>query len=461
MRGDRRSGAPRRLPPRRHCTGLRQRGRRRRGHPALRRPAPRSLHHHKGPPELIADGPLQRSVEESLRKLRVETVDLLLIHWPNPDVSITECMRALSAAKRAGMARVIGVSNFVVAKVEEAIAVSPEPIAAVQFEYHPYLDQTRLLTAVRRHKLGIIAYCPLALGKVASDARLAAIGKAHSKSAAQVALRWLVQQDDVIAIPKTSNRERLKENLVDLRLSIDRCGNGSDKPHDGTQLPAHQRAAMGAPTGIDQADLGFKRQPSRSSAMSKPRNSTASRAAEPNGSRWQARAMPTMHDVARASGFSQMTVSRAFLESASIKKETRERILNVAEEIGYYHNKAASYLASQRSRAFGIILPTLQDSIYVPFVEGARRVFESHRQDYILQTIDYARGREPYAIRLARFTARAGDHAPLDRPHGGGAEIPGDAADPADRGRQPAQKADRFRRWPFRFRGGISRRRGI
>ena len=106
-----------------------------------------------------------------------------------------------------------------------------------------------------------------------------------------------------------------------------------------------------------------------------------------------------MHDVARASGFSQMTVSRAFLESASIKKETRERILNVAEEIGYYHNKAASYLASQRSRAFGIILPTLQDSIYVPFVEGARRVFESHRADYILQTIDYARGREPYAIR--------------------------------------------------------------
>lgn len=109
--------------------------------------------------------------------------------------------------------------------------------------------------------------------------------------------------------------------------------------------------------------------------------------------------MPTMDDVARESGFSQMTVSRAFLESASIKKETRERILKVAEDIGYYHNKAASYLASQRSRAFGIILPTLQDSIYLPFVEAARRVFETHRADYILQTIDYARGREPYAIR--------------------------------------------------------------
>lgn len=132
--------------------------------------------------------------------------------------------------------------------------------------------------------------------------------------------------------------------------------------------------------------------------MSKP-DSTFPRAAEPSGPRWQARVMPTMDDVARKSGFSQMTVSRAFLESASIRKETREHILKVAEEIGYYHNKAASYLASQRSRAFGIILPTLQDSIYLPFVEAARRVFEDYRADYILQTIDYARGRELSAIR--------------------------------------------------------------
>jgi DNA-binding LacI/PurR family transcriptional regulator len=113
---------------------------------------------------------------------------------------------------------------------------------------------------------------------------------------------------------------------------------------------------------------------------------------------WQARRMPTMDDVARASGFSQMTVSRAFLESAPIRAETRERILKVAAEIGYYHNKAASSLASQRSRAFGIILPTLQDSIYLPFVEGARQVFERERADYVLQTIDYARGRESHVI---------------------------------------------------------------
>src|SRR3954469_6340238 len=106
---------------------------------------------------------------------------------------------------------------------------------------------------------------------------------------------------------------------------------------------------------------------------------------------WKARPIPTMDDVARKTGFAQMTVSRAFLESASIRKETREWILSVATEMGYYHNKAASSLASRRSRAFGIILPTLQDSIYLGFVDAARLVFESHRYDYILQTIDYAR----------------------------------------------------------------------
>ena len=165
-------------------------------------------------PQVIGDGPLQRSVEESLRRLQVDAVDLLLIHWPNPDVSTTECMRALSAAKRSGMTRAIGVSNFVIAKLDEAVKVSPEPIAAVQFEYHPYLDQARLLAAVRRHKLPVIAYSPIALGKVASDPRLTAIGKAHGKSAVQIALRWLIQQEDVIAIPKTSHAERLPENIA-------------------------------------------------------------------------------------------------------------------------------------------------------------------------------------------------------------------------------------------------------
>ena len=113
---------------------------------------------------------------------------------------------------------------------------------------------------------------------------------------------------------------------------------------------------------------------------------------------WSSRSMPTMDDVARLTGFSQMTVSRAFLDSSPIRKETRDRILEAAAELGYFHNKTASSLASQRLRAFGIILPTLQDSIYFPFVAGAREVFEKNGADYLLQSIDYARKREAQAI---------------------------------------------------------------
>ena len=164
-------------------------------------------------PQLVQDGPLQKSVEDSLRRLGT-SIDLLLIHWPNPEVTVTETMRALSQAKRLGLTRHIGVSNFTVAKLDEAVRVSPEPIASAQFEYHPYLDQRRLLAAARRHGLAITAYCPIALGKVVNDPILTAIGKKHGKSAVQVTLRWLVQQGDVIAIPRTSKPGRLKENLA-------------------------------------------------------------------------------------------------------------------------------------------------------------------------------------------------------------------------------------------------------
>jgi LacI family gluconate utilization system Gnt-I transcriptional repressor len=126
--------------------------------------------------------------------------------------------------------------------------------------------------------------------------------------------------------------------------------------------------------------------------VSKRKKSARPRAVDPEAP------MPTMTDVARVTGFSQMTVSRAFLRAASIRTETKEAILKAASEIGYFHNKAASTLASRNSRAFGIILPTLQDSIYLHFVEGARSVFEREGAEFLLQTIDYARGREPAAL---------------------------------------------------------------
>jgi len=164
-------------------------------------------------PQLVSDGALQTSAEESLDRLGLDYVDLLLIHWPNPAVSTLEMMTALSDAKRRGLTRNIGVSNFTTSRLEEARTVSPEPIAANQIEYHPYLDQTKLIGAIRRHGMAIIAYCPIALGQVAADPVLQSIGKEHGRTAAQVALRWLIQQEGVCAIPRTSRSGRLKENL--------------------------------------------------------------------------------------------------------------------------------------------------------------------------------------------------------------------------------------------------------
>jgi 2,5-diketo-D-gluconate reductase B len=169
---------------------------------------------------------LQRSVEDSLKRLRTDVIDLLLIHWPNPEVSLAETMKALSEVTRRGLTHHIGVSNFTIANLEEATRACPEPIVAAQIEYHPYLDQARLLAAIRRHGLAITAYCPIALGKVVHDDRLVAIGKKHGKSAVQVTLRWLIQQGDVVAIPRTSKLERLRENLAvfDFQLTDEEMG---------------------------------------------------------------------------------------------------------------------------------------------------------------------------------------------------------------------------------------------
>jgi 2,5-diketo-D-gluconate reductase B len=120
------------------------------------------------------------------------------------------------------MSRHIGVSNFTVALIEEARALCPEPLACDQVEYHPYLDQTKVLEACARHGMAVIAYSPVAKGRIKNDQRLAQIGQAYGKSAAQVCLRWLVQQN-VAAIPRTSKIERLSENIAifDFKLSDD------------------------------------------------------------------------------------------------------------------------------------------------------------------------------------------------------------------------------------------------
>ena len=164
--------------------------------------------------EYLRAGDFARSVEESLTRLQVDYVDMLEVHWPTIDgIPLKETMGALAKAKREGKTRHIGVANFNIALMEEAMAACPEPLATLQAEYHPYLDQSKVLDYCRRKGLIFTAYCPLARGRMFKDPVLAAIAKAHGKTIAQVALRWLVQQGNIIPIPRSSNPERIAQNL--------------------------------------------------------------------------------------------------------------------------------------------------------------------------------------------------------------------------------------------------------
>ena len=153
------------------------------------------------------------SVGESLTKLKTDYVDLLLLHWPKSDVPLAERLGALNELVKAGKVKNIGLSNANVAMMDEAVTLSEAPIATNQVEYHPYLDQTKLLTSARKHGISITAYYLMADGKVPQDAVLKDIGSKYGKSAAQVVLRWAVQQDGVIALSKTATETRLQENF--------------------------------------------------------------------------------------------------------------------------------------------------------------------------------------------------------------------------------------------------------
>jgi 2,5-diketo-D-gluconate reductase B len=168
----------------------------------------------------LAPGDLERSVDESLSRLKLPYVDLLLIHWPNAQIPIDQSIKALCNVKRDGRAKHIGVANYTAAMIDEAASAASEPLACLQIEVHPYLDQSKVVAAARRHGMAVVAYCPLARGKVPADETLQRIGRAHGKTPAQVALHFL-EQERIIPIPRTSKRERLAENLgsLDFKLS--------------------------------------------------------------------------------------------------------------------------------------------------------------------------------------------------------------------------------------------------
>jgi 2,5-diketo-D-gluconate reductase B len=176
------------------------------------------------------------SVEQSLKHLGLDHVDLLLVHWPNPAIKLAETLGAFAELQGRGLARLIGVSNFTIAMLTEALDVVGAPILANQVEYHPFLDQTKLLAFLRARGMLLTAYLPIARGAVNKDATLVRIAAEKGKSPAQIALRWLLQQDAVVAIPRSSRPERLRENcgVFDFTLSAEQT-----RAIDALRRPEH------------------------------------------------------------------------------------------------------------------------------------------------------------------------------------------------------------------------------
>ncbi len=163
------------------------------------------------------------SAETSLKALGLDQVDLLLVHWPQPKVPFAETLGALAKAKRGGLTRHIGVSNFTLAMLEEAVHVCPEPLVTNQIEYHAYLPQDRMIAELRRHGMVLTAYCPVARGQLLNEPIVGEIAKVRGKTHAQICLRWLIQQPMVAAVPRALEEAHIKENLdvFDFSLSDD------------------------------------------------------------------------------------------------------------------------------------------------------------------------------------------------------------------------------------------------
>jgi 2,5-diketo-D-gluconate reductase B len=179
---------------------------------------------------------LRRALDDSLRKLRTPYVDLYLIHWPAPDMDLAVVLGQMLRFREQGLVRHIGVSNFTVALLRQAIEEIGAPIVCNQVEYHVNLEQSRLLAYLRSKGLALTAYCPLGRGGLAGNKALARIAGKHGVSAAQVALAWLLGQDGVAAIPKAARDENQLANLAALDVRLD-----ADDLAAIAALPKHER----------------------------------------------------------------------------------------------------------------------------------------------------------------------------------------------------------------------------
>jgi 2,5-diketo-D-gluconate reductase B len=161
------------------------------------------------------------SVDASLRKLRTAYVDLLLLHWPSDEVPLADQIGALEATVIAGKVRHIGVSNFNSALIDEATHLARLPLVTNQIEYHPYLRQSVIIERTRRANMAVTAYCPMAVGRVLGEPLLSDLATRHRRSIAQIVLRWVVQQDGLIALSRTTNERRAAENAAIFDFQLD------------------------------------------------------------------------------------------------------------------------------------------------------------------------------------------------------------------------------------------------
>src|ERR1700688_2666654 len=184
----------------------------------------------------LAPDALYRAFDTSLRKLGLDHVDLYMIHWPSRDMDMAAMLEALMSLRERGLTRAIGVCNFNLPMIRRAVEEIGAPIAVHQVEYHPFLSQAPMLAYLRGKGIPLTAYAPLAQGRAADDASLAAIGRKHGASAAQSAIAWLLDQDGVMAIPKAGRPESQKANLAALNIRLD----GEDRAAVAV-LPKDQR----------------------------------------------------------------------------------------------------------------------------------------------------------------------------------------------------------------------------
>ncbi|WP_414837288.1 aldo/keto reductase [Candidatus Nanosalina sp. VS9-1] len=169
----------------------------------------------------LAPENVKASTKESVEKLGVDYVDLMYVHWPAGDYSPQETLKAFKELVHSGEIRNIGVSNFTPEQLDKAMEIAPKHIIANQVEMHPLLQQEELLEKCREHDVTLVAYSPLARGEVFDVPEIQEVAEKHDVSEAQVSLAWLMQKDGVVAIPKASSEEHIRDNYEALDLELD------------------------------------------------------------------------------------------------------------------------------------------------------------------------------------------------------------------------------------------------